>query len=99
MLYEVYSGLLFSSTVLKEPCNVISYSALGFLNTGDDSVTGNAGLRDQSAALKWIQENIINFGGDTEKVTIFGYSAGMRTNHNQNDNLHYAFIVNYVTLH
>jgi len=35
----------------------------GFLSTGDDAASGNWGMKDQVLALKWIQQNIQNFGG------------------------------------
>ncbi|XP_023158747.1 venom carboxylesterase-6 [Ceratitis capitata] len=49
---------------------------LGFLAVGTADAPGNAGLKDQVEALRWIQKHISNFGGDPNSVTLFGYSAG-----------------------
>lgn len=49
---------------------------LGFLSTGDDIAPGNYGMMDIIQALHWIQDNIIHFGGDPQRVTIFGESSG-----------------------
>ncbi|XP_055477350.1 acylcarnitine hydrolase-like [Psammomys obesus] len=48
----------------------------GFFSTGDQHARGNWGYLDQVAALRWVQQNIANFGGNPDQVTIFGESAG-----------------------
>ncbi len=48
--------------------------ALGFLDL--PNIPPNIGIQDQIVALKWVSENIHNFGGDPDNITIFGQSSG-----------------------
>ena len=78
----VYDGEEFS----KKGVVFVSFNyrvgVLGFLahpglsSETENKVSGNYGLLDQIAALKWIRKNIEAFGGDPQKVTIAGQSAG-----------------------
>lgn len=68
----------------------------GFLSTGDQSAKGNYGLLDQIQALRWLKENIGHFGGDPERITIFGSGAGaacvnlLILSHHSEGNVHVA---------
>ncbi|XP_054165706.1 acetylcholinesterase-like, partial [Oppia nitens] len=49
---------------------------LGFLFADEESAPGNVGLYDQTLALQWVRDNIHEFGGNKDQITIFGESAG-----------------------
>ena len=49
---------------------------LGFFTLGNEEVPGNQGMWDQYEGLQWVQNNIKSFGGNPNRVTIFGESAG-----------------------
>ncbi|XP_032521571.2 cholinesterase 2-like isoform X1 [Danaus plexippus] len=50
--------------------------ALGFLSLGIEDVPGNAGIKDQVAALYWIHRNVEKFGGDSSDITVYGTGSG-----------------------
>ncbi len=52
------------------------HGVLGFLSTEDEVVAGNMGLKDQVMVLRWVKHHIRAFGGDSNKVTLFGSSSG-----------------------
>lgn len=79
------SGGMYDSRWLVDRGDVIVVTlnyrlgALGFLAhpaLGPKGAVGNYGLQDQQAALRWVRDNISAFGGDPDKVTIAGESAG-----------------------
>lgn len=79
-------GDLFASEKLSSMGDVIAVTinyrlgALGFLAhpalKDKEGLSGNYGMYDQLAAIKWVKKNIANFGGDPDNITIFGESAG-----------------------
>ena len=82
---EHYGGDLWKHLAMRGVVVVsVEYrtGALGFMahpeltKESKNGHSGNYGLLDQIFALKWVQRNIQNFGGDPSKVTIFGESAG-----------------------
>ncbi|XP_053385962.1 cholinesterase 1-like [Mercenaria mercenaria] len=74
---DVYSGDVIS--VLADVIVVtLNYrlGVLGFFSTQNSMAKGNYGLWDQHLAIRWVNENIADFGGDATNITIFGESAG-----------------------
>ncbi len=67
------NGVVFVSLAYR--LNVFGYYANEALEQ-ESGYTGNYGLLDQIRALEWVRANIAAFGGDPEKVTIAGESAG-----------------------
>ncbi|KAG0349434.1 hypothetical protein BG005_010979 [Podila minutissima] len=86
--FTTFSG----SVIIFEPGNLVARGGvvvvsinyrLGLLGWAENSgawgrsdVTGNQAFRDQILALQWVKKNIASFGGDPNKVTVFGESAG-----------------------
>ena len=49
---------------------------LGFLALNDGETVPNAGLLDQISALRWVRRHIASFGGDPDRILVYGHSAG-----------------------
>lgn len=69
------AGKLLSRDIVVVTINY-RLGALGYLSMGDSVLPGNYGMLDQISALRWVQKNIAQFGGDPSQVTIGGFSAG-----------------------
>ncbi|KAJ3652288.1 hypothetical protein Zmor_018266 [Zophobas morio] len=88
VMFFIYGGaFLLGSSILAPPdlfvnngVILVSFNyrlgAFGFLSTQDEVIPGNNGLKDQLLALQWTHQNIHLFGGNPDKITIFGQSAG-----------------------
>ena len=50
--------------------------SVGFLATGDGYAPGNYALLDVVAALRWVADNVVAFGGNSASVTLFGHGVG-----------------------
>ncbi|XHF98944.1 hypothetical protein AWENTII_002470 [Aspergillus wentii] len=77
MSYIVQQGALNDKPVMGVSINY-RLAAFGFLDSEEvrASGNGNLALRDQRNAMRWVKQNIKAFGGDPEKITIWGESAG-----------------------
>uniref|UniRef100_W8B8I9 carboxylesterase n=1 Tax=Ceratitis capitata TaxID=7213 RepID=W8B8I9_CERCA len=85
-------GFLFGSSQNTLPLSLISedvivvtlnyrLGAWGFLCLPEEGIWGNAGLKDQRLALQWVHDNIAQFNGDPNNITLFGESAGAASVH------------------
>ncbi|XP_071483098.1 neuroligin-2-like [Diadema antillarum] len=80
--YDEGTANMYDGSVLASYRNVIVITVnyrlglFGFLSTGDSAARGNYGLMDQIAAIKWIHANIAQFGGNPDRLTLFGVGTG-----------------------
>ena len=89
VMLEIHGGGFVVGTAVANGANLITngnvvyvtmnyrLGILGFMaHQGLGPNSGDYGLQDQQAAMRWVQRNIAQFGGDPRSVTIFGQSAG-----------------------
>ena len=80
--YAIGAGARYNGTKLARKGGVVVVTinyrldVFGFLTTEDSDMPGNYGILDMIQALKWTRDNIAQFGGDPNSVTIFGESSG-----------------------
>lgn len=76
------ASLLYDGSVITSLGDVVyvdmnyRLGPFGFLYSGTDEAPGNQGVHDVIMALRWVHDNIEKFGGDPNRVTVFGESAG-----------------------
>ncbi|CAF1272806.1 unnamed protein product [Rotaria sp. Silwood1] len=79
---QVGTGNVFDGTVFAAVGDIIvitfnfRLNLFGFLSSGDDRLEGNLGLYDQALVLDWIYKNGDALGGDIQRITVGGHSAG-----------------------
>lgn len=87
-MFYIYGGGFYNGTHADHPPHYLMekdivlvvpqfrLGALGWMSLRNKNAPGNMGFMDVLTALKWVQSNIHNFGGNPANVTVFGQSAG-----------------------
>nr|CAD7602530.1 unnamed protein product [Timema genevievae] len=75
-LHETRASANYATEIVSLPVSPHTLLVSGFFSLNGSDISPNAGMKDQVAALRWVKQNIAKFGGNPNKVTIFGESAG-----------------------